>query len=106
MISVLKVRSERATGPSAAPNDHGLGERIVVAVANAPDRGLDAGFRQPFGVTNGEVLRSAVAVVDEPRFRAGATGVEGLLERIEDQPCLHAPRDAPAHDPSGIGVDE
>jgi len=35
----LKVRGERATGPSAAPNDRVLSERGVTAVADAPDRG-------------------------------------------------------------------
>jgi hypothetical protein len=34
----------------------GLGERVVIAVADAADRGLDARFRQPLGVANGDVL--------------------------------------------------
>ena len=48
---------------SAAVNDlgfvepvAGLGERVVITVADTADRGLDACFRQPLGVANGDVL--------------------------------------------------
>lgn len=43
----------------------GLGESVVVAVADAAHGWFDAGLAQPLGV-NGQVLRSAVGVVDEP----------------------------------------
>jgi hypothetical protein len=36
ITSVLKVRGERASGPSAAPNDDRFGERVVIAVAGEP----------------------------------------------------------------------
>jgi hypothetical protein len=32
--------------------DDGLGEGVAVGVANAADRGLDAGFDEPLGVTD------------------------------------------------------
>ena len=41
----------------------GLCERVVVAVALAAYRWLDAGFGQAFAVTNGDMLRPSVAVV-------------------------------------------
>ena len=42
-----------------------LGERIVVRVADAADRGFDAGLGETIGVFNRNVLHAAVAVVDE-----------------------------------------
>ena len=45
-----------------------LGQGVVVAVADAADRGLDARFRQPLGVAQGEVLRALDALLCvEPR---------------------------------------
>ena len=52
------------TAPWSAPVDHlGLveavdrfGESVVVAIADAADRGLDAGLRQALGVSNADVL--------------------------------------------------
>ncbi|MCW2283495.1 hypothetical protein M2323_001267 [Rhodoblastus acidophilus] len=57
------------TPPRPAPmNDLGLvkrvdrfGERVVVGLANAADRELDACIRQAFNVFNREVLAAAVA---------------------------------------------
>jgi hypothetical protein len=50
--------------PRPAPMDHlgleeayhRLGERIVVAVADAADGGLDGGLRESLGVADGQVL--------------------------------------------------
>ncbi len=44
----------------------GLGERVVIAVADAADRRLDAGLGQAFGVFDRDILAAAVAVVDQP----------------------------------------
>ena len=38
----------------------GLGQGVVVAVADAADRGLDAGLGQAFGVSDREILAAAV----------------------------------------------
>jgi hypothetical protein len=35
--------------------DHALGESVVVRVAAAPDRGLDAGLGQALGVADREI---------------------------------------------------
>ena len=58
---------------TAASMDHlgfveavdGLGESIVVAVADAADRGLDARLGEPLGIFDRDVLHTAIAVVDE-----------------------------------------
>lgn len=42
-----------------------LGQCIVVGVAAAADRGLDAGLREALRVANGEILRAAGAVMHE-----------------------------------------
>ena len=41
-----------------------LGQRVVVAVAGGPDRGVDAGLGESFGVGDGGVLRAPVVVID------------------------------------------
>ena len=46
--------------------DHRLGERVIVAVADAADRRLDTGLSQTLGVFDREVLDAPVAMVDEP----------------------------------------
>ena len=45
--------------------DHCLGERVVIAVSNAADRGLDTSLRQTFGVAKG-LLRIANLVAMIP----------------------------------------
>jgi hypothetical protein len=40
-----------------------LGECVVVAVADAADGGLDAGFCQAFGVSNADILRTSDALL-------------------------------------------
>ena len=45
--------------------DDRLGQGVVVGVAAAADRGLDAGLGEALGVADREVLDAAVAVVDE-----------------------------------------
>ena len=37
------------------PN-HGLGEGVIVRISAAPDRRLDPGVREPFGVAHREIL--------------------------------------------------
>ena len=57
--------------PGAAPADHlsleqaddRLGESIVEAVADAADRGLDAGVGQPLGVADRDILAALDALL-------------------------------------------
>ena len=44
------------------PND-GLGQGVVIRIANAPHRLLDAGLGQALGVADGEILRPADALM-------------------------------------------
>ena len=41
----------------------GFGERIVIAVADAADRGLDAGIRKPFSIADRDILHAADALL-------------------------------------------
>ena len=80
--------SPRAAGSNhlglVQPGD-GLGQGVIVRIANAPDRLLDAGLGQAFGVADGEILRPSVAMMDQGVARAHHTVVQGLLERVERQ---------------------
>ena len=68
-----------------------LGESIVVAVADAADRRLDAGFRQALGVLDRDVLAASVAVMHEPAAMDGPPIMEGLLQRIEHEARMRRP---------------
>ena len=45
--------------------DHGLGQGIVIAVAYAANRGVDAGIGEALGVADRQVLAAAIRVVDQ-----------------------------------------
>ena len=69
-----------------------LGQSVVMAVANTADRRLD-----------GNILRPAVAVVDEaPAMMDGSPVMQRLLQRIKDRADMRFPADAPANDIAGI----
>ena len=84
----------------------GLGERVVVAVADAADRRLDAGLGQALGVLDRDVLAAAIAVVDEPAAMDRPPIMQSLLQRIEHEARMRRARHPPADDPAGIGIDD
>ena len=47
-------------------SDDGFGERVVVRVADATDRRLDARFRQPLRVADREILTAPIAMMNDP----------------------------------------
>jgi hypothetical protein len=79
-------RFEPPPGPAAVDDlgleeaDDALGERVVIAVADAADRRLDADFRQALGVADRDVQSAPVAVVGEAALRAAV--VQSRLERV------------------------
>ena len=56
--------------------DHRLGERVVVAVADAAHRRRDPGVAEALGVANGQVLRAAVAVMDQSAAAGRSSGMD------------------------------
>jgi hypothetical protein len=46
--------------------DHRFGEGVVVAIADAADRGLDAGLGEALGVADADVLAAAIRMMHEP----------------------------------------
>jgi hypothetical protein len=60
-----------------------LGESIVITVANAANRRLDARLRQSLGILDRDVLAASIAVVHEPTAMGRAPIMEGLLQRIQ-----------------------
>ena len=63
------------------PN-HRFGEGIVIGIAAAADRRLDAGVSQALGVAHRQVLRAAIAIVDQIAGPVAAAGVDRLLESL------------------------
>ena len=68
-----------------------LGESIVITVADAAHRRLDARLHQPLSVLDRDVLAAAVAVMYEPAAMGGPPIMEGLLQRIEHEARMCCP---------------
>ena len=62
-----------------------LGERVVVAVANAADRRHEAGVGQSRRVLEREVLHATIGVVHEAAAGDRFAIMDGLLQRIENE---------------------
>jgi len=60
-----------------------FGEGVVVTIANASGRRLDARLGQSFGIANGHVLRAAVGMINQPSRFDRLPIMECLVERIE-----------------------
>ena len=84
----------------------GLGERIFVAVADAADRGLNACLGKPLGILDGEVLHTAIAVVDEAAAANRPSLMQRLLQRIQHEAGVSRAGDAPADNAPREGVDD
>lgn len=67
----------------------GLGQRVVIAVALAAHRRLDASFRQSLGVANADVLRASIGVTNQTAIALRLTGIEGLLQGVENKVRAH-----------------
>ena len=88
-------RASRSNHLRLVQPDDGLGQGVVVRIAHAPHRLLDAGLGQTLGVADGEILRPAVTVVDQGIARADRALVQGLLERVERQVGAQRAEDDP-----------
>src|SRR5690606_25863373 len=83
--------------------DHGFGQRVVVAVAHAAHRWLDASLDQAVRVADRQVLAAAVGMVDQRLLRRPASP-HRLLERVEHELRLLRRTGPPADDPPGEHV--
>src|SRR5215213_10555868 len=81
------------------------GERVVIRVTDAADRGFNTGFEQALCVPNRNVLATPIAVVNEAALHRTAV-VQCLLEGIEDEAGMCRPRHSPADDAAGEDVDD
>ena len=87
------------------PDDR-FGEGVVVRIAAAADRRLDAGVGQALGVAHREILAAAIAVMHQVADGVVAAVVDRLLERIEHEVGPQRRRDAPADDAAREDVDD
>jgi hypothetical protein len=82
-----------------------FGESVVITVADTPDRRLDASFRQPFGIANGHILRSAVGMMNQPATMDGPPIMQCLVEGIENEARMGSPACSPTDDAASEGID-
>src|SRR5690606_26907017 len=62
-----------------------FGESVVIAVADAADRRLDARLGQALGVADADVLRTAIRVVDKTSLAGGAPFMQRLLQGVQHE---------------------
>src|SRR5262245_50262609 len=85
-------------------SDDRLGQRVVIRVADAADRWLDARLFQALSVTNREILAAPVAVMN---YSLGVrASPQSLLKRIQDQFSAHRASDAPTDDAARKHIDD
>src|SRR5438270_4691304 len=110
VIEDERVRlSARADGEVVEPFDferveEALGQGVVETVAGATHGAADAMAIQELLVVGAAVLRSAIAVVDEPWRRA--TLREGDAQRLESEGVVGAVRGRPGNHPTREDVDD
>ena len=101
--------------PRPAPMDHlglvepvdRLGERVVVAVADAADRGLDAGLGQALGVLDRDVLRRRDPSDGRGRHRVtGCRSCSACSSASSTKLACARAAHPPADDAAGVHVDD
>ncbi len=99
--------------PGATSVDHfglveavdGLGQSVVVTVADRADGWFDAGFGEALAVADRDVLAASVAVMNQAGLSNRPAILESLLQGIQDKVCMGGAGDPPSDDPPGEGVD-
>lgn len=84
----------------------GLGEGVVVAIADVADGRLDTRLRQALGIVDRHVLAPPVAGVNQAAATNRTPIVAGLLESIEHKAGMRRPARPPADDAASLGVDD
>lgn len=68
-----------------------FGESVVVGIADASNRRLDARLRKPFGIANGHILRATVGMINQPATVNGPSIRECMIEGIEHKARRSSP---------------
>jgi hypothetical protein len=82
-----------------------LGQGVVIAVADTPDRWLDPDLGQTLGILDRDILAAAVAVMDEATTMNGPPIMDRLFQGIEHEAGVCRSADPPAHDIAGVDID-
>ena len=86
--------------------DDAFGEGVVVGIPDAADGGIDAGFGEPVGVSDRQVLAASITVMDQFVSLGRHPLTDGLVQGIQDETGCHRGRDTPANDLAGENVDD
>jgi hypothetical protein len=66
----------------------GFGQGVVIAVADAAHRRFDAGIGQSLGVANGQILGTAVAMINMTHSLRRSSVMDGLFHGIQHETSL------------------
>jgi len=77
-----------ARSPRPCRGVDGLGQSVVIAVADAADRRHEVGLCQALGVVHGQVLHAPVTVMDQAVIRVGPARMDRLLKGTWTSPIF------------------
>jgi len=69
--------------------DDAFGQGVVIAVANAADRGVDPRFDEPPGIAGRQVLAAPVGMMDQSAPPGWTALTDGLVQGIESKTRGH-----------------
>jgi hypothetical protein len=98
--------ARRPTQDVVDQRNHGLGQGVVGAVADAAHGRFHAGVGQPFGDLQRQILHATVAVVDQGAARKRPAGMQRLVQGIEDKGRRGPRRYPPANNASREGIND
>ena len=76
--------------------DDAFGQCSVIGIANGSDREIDLGLSQALGILDGQVLRSAIRMVNQILVIRRFSLPDGLVQCVENELGLRECRAAPA----------
>ena len=82
------------------------GQGVVVTVADAAHGWLAAGFGQPFGVFDRDILAPPVAAMHEAAAMDRPAFMQSLLKSVEHDAGMCRSRHTPADDEPGVDIDD
>ena len=97
----------RADGsPCPVEDVEAIGQGIAVTIADSADLRLDAGFAKAQGLADTGILPPAIGMMDHTAAMDGPQIVDGVLQGIQHASGVGGEADAPAHDITGIDIDD
>lgn len=83
-----------------------LSECVVIGIADTADRWFDASFGQTLSVSNGQILPTAIRMMNQSALLNRPSIMQRLLKSIENKVRFGRPRYPPPHDAISERIDD